>query len=412
MKSILTLIPLFFVSLHAMPQCNVTLTSGSTICPSSLQYGVIESAPNPCGFDCDMNYNCHQYVRAALVNGLVNLGCGKPNQGPLNRNPKLSNLPSGNIKHDVAFIKLCNSSGAQAVSFIGIDHSALILSSSGYPTGYYAAKPSGISSDPLYYMSNPQWAAGGCNYEYFSYVGNVQLVGSTSSMVTGEIRTFQLLSLPSFISSVTWSVESPYLSVLSQNNTSITVQANCNGASGSFLAKVKATFGTGCGTARERQINFNVSCLNPCAGKINGNTLNTVNGVPANYQNTVQMDGAGPYTWTKTSGPNIYWYTASNGKFLYFSLPSGTSANFNVQGMGCNRTVGFATSYFLMADTVASITEESEKPIVFRVFDFHGKTIKVGVIKPEEEKELLIGIPPGLYILERNNRRKKIAIVD
>jgi hypothetical protein len=282
--------------------------------------------------------------------------------------------------------------------------------------GAYASIPGWGSN--LHYHTDPTYAAGSCPFKYYAYMGSVSLSGSTALLTAGQTRDFSI-NKPSY-TTVTWSIDTRFLEIISGQNTStVTVKGKCGPTySGNQNAYVKATLSTGCGS-RAFQSNFVVDCgINPCEGTINGSYLNTVNGVPANYSNTVAMNGVSvTYTWTKTSGTTNYWYTGSNGKYLYFSLPSGATANFNViSNTGCNRTIGFATgfSYSTTSSNEKSsvtVSRENSDAITYKILiPSTGKVLKEGTFKTDEETSAYQGLQQGLYIIETQGRRKKIIV--
>jgi hypothetical protein len=87
------------------------------------------------------DYNCHQYVKAALIGGYVDLTAGKPTSNEGNYE---SLYTPYTIANDQNFIQVCSKSDANAVVPVGqgADHSAIIRNN-----GIFASTPNGKGSN-------------------------------------------------------------------------------------------------------------------------------------------------------------------------------------------------------------------------------------------------------------------------
>lgn len=107
------------------------------------------------------SYNCHQYVRAALIGNYVNLTTGVPVS---NENQFTSLYSTGTITTDQNFIRVCSSSDAKAVVPVGngADHSSIILNN-----GIFSSTPNG-STQYIYTHQNPRTFTTACSEEYYA----------------------------------------------------------------------------------------------------------------------------------------------------------------------------------------------------------------------------------------------------
>ncbi|MEQ8574381.1 MAG: hypothetical protein RIB63_09985, partial [Fulvivirga sp.] len=82
--------------------------------------GCTPNTGGPTSYDKTGSYNCHAYVRGALVAKKVNLTTGAP------QNINFSSLGQNTIQFDNNFIRVCNISDADAIAHLptGSDHSA------------------------------------------------------------------------------------------------------------------------------------------------------------------------------------------------------------------------------------------------------------------------------------------------
>lgn len=102
------------------------------------------------------NYNCHQFVRAALIGNYVNFTTGIPIS---NESQYTSLYSTSTIAADQNFIRVCSSSNARAVVPVGngADHSSIILDN-----GIFASTPNG-STDYIYTHQNPRTFTTACS---------------------------------------------------------------------------------------------------------------------------------------------------------------------------------------------------------------------------------------------------------
>jgi hypothetical protein len=348
------------------------------------------------------SYNCHQYVRAALIGGYVNMTTGVPSN-----ECAFSSYSSGNISSgDNNFIRVCNNSEAQAIVPVGngADHSGIILSG-GFPNGSgfgdFAATPNGSSA--LFRHGDPESFTTACTHQVYAVIANV-IVSGPSGLNPGTSGTYTI-NLPSYITADAnrWSVDPNFFTINSQNNTSITVTAK-TGTGGTGY--IRATLTTACVGAGFKPVKEKlVSVLADCGGTINGSQLNTFNTVSSGAANTVSMN-ASSFTWVKNSGNTNYWYTGSGGKFMYFSISSGC-ATFNAYGSGCNLTRTFCASGARQSTHLNNVSN-------FKVLDLHtGKVQSDGVLAdPGDMSSITEKLPPGFYVIYVDGVRKKIVIRD
>lgn len=300
--------------------------------------GCTPNTGGPTSYDKTGSYNCHAYVRGALVAKKVNLTTGAP------QNINFSSLGQNTIQFDNNFIRVCNISDADAIAHLptGSDHSAIILSN-----GIHAYTfPNGNNGDiwssyfALHYGS-------ACDYEYYAAIPDVKVAGP---VISGNDYTFTLQNKPSFITNdqYRWSYPSGFQEI-SKSSTQLVIRPN-SGVSGSF--QVSATLKTSAlngacttGVRNEESATNNIpvktknfSVATTCSGTLDGGPLYTVNYVSKYQQHQVVMSGSN-WTWVKTSG-NASWSTSNYGKEMTFSITSG-SATFNAYRSGCNLTFTF-----------------------------------------------------------------------
>ncbi len=291
-------------------------------------------------------YNCHQYVRGALVLGQVNLTTGEP-QAVDFANSQPGGVPAQSqftIQGDPNFIRVCSPADAKAVAHLptGTDHSTLMIN------GAYAYSfPGGTH---IYTHFSPLNYSGACDYEYYAAIPDVQIQGPVKEGNNYRF-TLQNKSNYSFIltDNLRWSYPTASFNLVDRTDTQLVITPKA-GVSGNFSvsASLKTTANTG-------SCNLGVNGIEPatsyvptrtksftvspdCAGTLDNGPLYTFNTVTRNVQHKVVMN-ANSWTWVKTSG-NATWYTAAGGKEMYFNISSG-SATFNAYGSGCNITVTF-----------------------------------------------------------------------
>lgn len=289
------------------------------------------------------SYNCHQYVKGALVMKKVNLTTGQPQA----INFSLY-YDAGTIQLSDDFIRVCSRSDAQAIAHlpIGADHSTLITGSS-YSYSYPGATSIYASGSPLNYGT-------ACDYEYYAAIADVTIQGPA---ISGSNYTFTLANRSNYgfiiNDAARWSYDHNSFSEVSRTGDQLVISPR-TAVSGNFT--VSATINTtatqnpagACamgvnGTVSAtvhtptRTNSFTVTPPPPdCGGKLDNGTLYTVNSVTKGVQHTVVMN-APSWTWVKTSG-NASWY--GYGNTLTFTISSG-SATFNAYGSGCNLTMTF-----------------------------------------------------------------------
>ncbi len=382
-RILLTLPSLFLTALLVSAQ--ICAPNQSNTCGNQNYTSIIStSAP----------YNCHQYVRAAVVKGWVNMSSGQPTVS----NSSILGLPSSKIKNDEKWIQV-SSSNADAVvpEGGGTDHSAVLLNGGwNYVhggVGDFASTPSAGSY--LYKHSHATYSTTTCDFDMYAYMPNFAKSGSTATMIDGQTRTFSITGLPSFVS-LDWE-EGPYLDVIgSSTGSSFKVKANCGASSSSTWVKGKLS--TDCIT-KEFVWNFTLSC---CSGTINNSTLYTVNSV-SQYSNQVIMDSY-PRSWIKTSGNVVSWSTAQSGRILNFNINQGSSVSFSTNG--CNLT--FYRSYggwgFMRSDNLGSKTDHS-----IEVYDMVSQT-RQKLVGSFTEEDVIMSLDPGLYVISINGKKKKVFV--
>ena len=363
--------------------------------------GYSQSCTNPTGSVISgtyTNYNCHQYVKAALVKGWVNMNSGYPSN-----QSSISNLSSATIETDNNFIRVCNNYEAKAISMNisqnNADHSAVVLNGGmySYDYGNLASTP-GFGSQ-VYTHGHARSFTNACSHKFYSTTSNVSISGP-SSVSIGATATYTL-SAPSNISADHWGVNTSYFDILSSNSTSVTVKAKSSAGSG----YVKVYLRTSCMSSGEFKPSKQktVSVIADCTGTLNGGALYTYNNVSSGASNTVAMNMSS-WTWVKTSGSPSYWYTGSGGKYMYFSLSSGC-ATFNAYNSSCNLTFTFCAygGYAMQYD--------GEEQLEYHVHNLlTNQLARKGTAAPADEPEMLKDLPAGLYVLSIGDTKKKVLI--
>ena len=372
--------------------------------------------------DHTTDYICHEYVRAALINGWVDMDTGVPHPGET-----IKNASDKAIKISDDFIKVGSQAYAKAASVNGgQDHSFLVLNGGWYTTtlGDFAATP-GFGAK-TYKHSHVAYSTNECSYDMYGVTKDFSISGS-STVQEGQTVTFTLNyantdGLDSQISNVIWVVNTNYLEILSFNNTSVTVRGKCNsGVSGSYPAYVHAKLETSAMNSGDHRpvirTTTYVQCVNTvdCGGTLNGGPLYTVNFVDDNTNYVVDMN-QGSYNWTKTSG-NASWYTSNNNNKLHFNIPFG-SATFTATRTGCNLTFTFYAG-FMPPEQVGSdgdrltLSPELTGTMNYKIIDLAtGKEVRNGCTHNGEQTTLMKGLPPGNYVLNLGGKKKKISVKD
>lgn len=368
--------------------------------------------------DYTTSYNCHQYVRAALLGtNQVYLTSGEPYSGA-----SIGSFNSTKIKNSDDFIRVFNQSYAQAFSMENYDHSVLVLDGGFYTTtiGDFASTP-GVGSY-LYKHSHVAYSTGDCDYRMFATTKDYSITGSTYTVNEGATATFYLTdnspnNLSSLLSSVTWSVNTSYLEIVSFNSSSITVRGKCgSGVSGAKTAYIHAELTnsgmTGSDYKPVIKRDITVNCVASCTGTLNGGYLYTFNTIQANTDYDVLMD-EGSWTWVKTSGTTNYWYSSLSGKKLEFSVPSGC-VTFNGYNSNCNITLTFCAYggfYMQGLPNLNNTGPEAVNSIDYSIVSMSsGKVVRSGCVAAVDQAELIKGLDPGLYVLNINGDKKKILV--
>lgn len=281
------------------------------------------------------SYNCHGYVRGALIGHLTNAS-GMPNPGAVF-------TAASTIQNDPNFIRVCSKGDAQALAQlpISMDHSALIIGST-YP---YATPGPGyvwVTGMPLHYGT-------ACDYEYYAAIPDVVVTGPVKS---GNNYTFTLNKAGhSFITvdAGRWTIPAGFTVVGSATDTQVTITPNANTGAGTYYvtASIKTSALNGSClkgvNGIENATNYvptrtgQVTLVPNCTGTLDGGTLSTVNSVTYGTHQVVM--NAYPLTWVKTSG-TATWYTGDSGHTVSITLTSG-SASFHVYGSGCDMNYTF-----------------------------------------------------------------------
>jgi hypothetical protein len=321
------------------------------------------------------SYNCHQFVRAALIGNYVNLTTGVPVS---NESQFTSLYSTASIATDQDFIRVCSSADAKAVVPVGngADHSSIILNN-----GIFASTPNG-STQYIYTHQNPRTFTTACSEEYYAPIPQITISG-TSAVNQGMQFTLTLTnngqSFPTFLqlADTYWSFSTTYFTLVSKTATSITlIASNVTGSS-----DVKYNLFTGCnGTNyfRTKQIQI----LPNCTGTLNGGSLYTFNYVASGSNQVVMFLNS--WTWVKTSG-NASWSTSNGGKNMTFTVSSGC-ATFNAYNSSCNLTFTFCKSSSFRSYIVMDM-----KTL---------KVIKEGTVENLEEINALLNeLPLGGYVI-------------
>lgn len=344
------------------------------------------------------NYNCHQYVRAALINNWVNLDDGTPN--PIHESSIQGTVATGPIETDDNFIRVCSNEHAKAISTVGFSHSAIVRTG-GFVTndlGYFASTPN--TGSQVYRQGHARSFTPSCTHKLYSTTTGITISGP-SSINLNATQVYTVVGLPSY-ATVSWQPLPGSLQLISSTATSITVKGIGSG-SGSIQLKLN----TSCmdGTDHRPIKSKAVTVMADCGGTLNGGSLYTFNTVGAGSANQVIMN-ASSWTWVKTSGNTSYWYTTSGGKNLFFAVPSGC-ATFNAYGSGCNLTMTFcAYGGYMMAQ------EPATQSIDYKVLDIQSsKVVKEGTLSSSTDSDdPMAGLPAGFYVLVMNGQRKKMVI--
>ncbi len=335
------------------------------------------------------SYFCHQYVKAALLNGWVDLNTGFPTHSESD----FVNL-TGDIHTDQNFIEVCSLSDAQVVlpspggdrSF----HSAFKLTNG---TGIFASTPNG-STASIYTHQSPTAFTTACpsDVRYYAAIPNIIISGS-SGVNQGMNITLTLTNnnqpFPSFITlnASKWSYNSTYFNFVSSTSTSITLQAKNVAGTSNVTYDLTNTNCTGMASNIEVK---SVQVVANCTGTLNGGQLNTFNSVPTGPNQIVMVQPS--WTWVRTSGTASY-STSNGGKNMTFTISSGCST-FNAYNSSCNLTLIFCKS-----SSFSSFSVVDMKTL---------QVVKKGTVEDTEEPSMLLeGLPAGLYVVKMDGKNAR-----
>lgn len=335
------------------------------------------------------SYYCHQYTKAALIKGWVNLATGVPT----GNESSFVNI-TGNIHDDLDFIEVCSISDAGAVlPCPGGDpayHSAIKLNN-----GLFASTP--VASDPNIYTHQSQTAfTTACpeNVRYFAAIPNVMISGS-SGVNQGMNITLTLTnngqSFPSYVelNANKWSFNSTYFMV-APNTTTTSTQITLQAKNVAGTSDVTYNLTTACSGSGNHMETKSVQVVPNCTGTLNGGQLNTFNSVPGGPNYVVMALSS--WTWVKTSGTASYSVT-NGGKNMTFTLSSGCST-FNAYNSSCNLTLIFCKS-----SSFSSFSVVDMKTL---------KVVKEGTIEDTAEPSTVLeGLPVGTYVVKANGKSTK-----
>lgn len=288
------------------------------------------------------DYNCHEYVRGALVLGLVDLTTGQP------QNVDLSNSNTGTIQTDPNFIRVCSVNDAKAIAHlpIGADHSALIVQ-----THYAYSFPGGTH---VYTSGVATHYGTACDYEYYAAIPDVTISGPVKINATDYKFTLLNKSKYPFIiaDANRWWVDPALFTVKSKTDTEITVAPTASCPNGTYTIKAKINSSAtkspsdcplGIGVNNLPATSYvpektKTFTLTNCDGTLDGSsTLLTVNSITYGSHQVVM--NVCSMTWVKTSG-NASYTVLNGGKQMNFTLTSG-SVTFHAYGGGCDRNITF-----------------------------------------------------------------------
>ena len=290
------------------------------------------------------DYNCHEFIRGALIEDKVNLYNGKP------QDVDFSDLSHTTIQEDPNFIRLCAADDAEAIAHLpsNRDHSALILGNGSFAYSY----PSG---DYVYTSISALNYGTACDYEYFASIEDIELIGP---VISGNNYTFTLQNLNnhSYIlhNPNRWTYDTTDFDCQGMSNNQLTISLKPGRAGNYTVSAILNTSATknpsgNCVTGVENKVTATTYTptrsksftVGPdCGGTFNGGILQTVNYISSNTSYQAIMNESG-WSWTKTSG-NASWNTTGSGKYLNFSVPYG-SATFRASKAGCyTRNITFS----------------------------------------------------------------------
>lgn len=356
--------------------------------------------------DPTIEYNCNQYVRAALIQGIVNTTNGVPTA-----TIDLMTTSDTPIKSGNDFIKVGNSAYAQALSINNVgDHSVLILDG-GFSgtTGYFASTPG--ADCPLYLHYDVSFSTGSSSYDMYAITKGFKITGpSTIQEGQQAIFTFDDGDNPVYsqITNIDWDIDETYLQAIDSTDTSITVKAlDTTYPDSVHLSAILSTSAIDVENGDHRPvISTYAKITSNCTGTLNGSYLSTFNTISANTAYVIDMN-VGSYNWTKTSGNTNYYYTSDSNNKLHFSVASGCTT-FTATRNGCSLTFIFCAYGGYSMSSMESIPSES---VSYSIIDLStGQEIRNGCVNKIDVDELSIGLPTGKYVLNVNGKRQQIVV--
>lgn len=375
--------------------------------------------------DNNPNYNCNQYVRAALIHGKVNMDDGKPigssssfsgyNQFAIGESGSNDFIKIGPAYMDMAKAKAAN----------GWDHALVILNgrfdNPDGTRGDFASTPGFF--EKLYGHWKQGHGTSVCEYDFYDTVhSGIGITGATDAY-TGVITRYTL-DVPSSIPYITgaeWEVDESIFDIIAETDFYIEVRPKNSIPQNVHNTYVRAGLRTaeidnegGNKPLIERSIN---AYFNPftCSGLINSTQLYTWNIVHYYATNNITMNTGG-WSWTVTSGTTYSWNVSSgpqgSGQNVSFQMPYGCINVMATNGpSNCSQTFTFCAynSPPPSARTENNLTSE----IDYKVTRLDNKSlVKTGCIKStEDESAITRGLPPGMYVITVNGKRKKVKVL-
>ncbi len=322
-------------------------------------------------------YSCHQYVKAALIGGYVNLTTGVPTHPESD----FLDFTSLEIPFDQNFIRVCSASVARAVVPVwgSYGHSSLILTD-----GSFASTPNNEVLN-IFKHFNPRTFTTACTEEYYAAIPQL-VVSGVSTVNQGTQFTLTLTNngqpFPSFIqlSSTNWRINETgnYFSEVPNTRTATSITLIANTLTGN--ADVRYNLVTGCNGDNFFRVKT-VQIMPNCTGTLNGGALNTFNMVPTGPNQVVMYLSS--WTWVRTSG-TASWNTSNGGKNMTFTISSGCST-FNAYNASCNLTFTFCKG-----SSFSSYTVMDMKTL---------KVIREGKVEDDDINALLNELPTGSYVI-------------
>jgi hypothetical protein len=377
--------------------------------------------------DPGQQYDCYDYVRAALEGGTnwVNRYSGLP--GSTHPPSDFHNFNGeGIISSDIKYMSTDSIHYYDLVSYNDPQHVALKLSSTQANNSnkpFYASKWDWRGSLYIQVRSNiylaPQ-ADISTPPQFMVYIGAPSpSTSGTIQMVINQEVLFSINSVQDLTYS--WNFSSNFFTVShgSPSSNTVTLKAKCPSGTG-WNPNQQVTL-TVTSPAEVRsftwQVNVNTtSCppppVDPCQGtyQINGTgtvyPLNTVNSVSGSPVIATLNGGTGViYTWTLISGsPSSWYYYGTGNKTLSVALNKNSSASFRLTSSTCNRSITFSRGASLMASkSLNTLTDSINAALdtLFIPYDVANESVKTAPIDAN--------VNNGVYV---NQPRKTLVIND